>query len=37
MTGTPSGVGAETGEKLSPGDEVVVDIEGLGRLVTPIT
>ena len=30
-TGTPPGVGP-----LSPGDEVVVDIEGVGRLVNPV-
>ncbi|WP_020040629.1 fumarylacetoacetate hydrolase family protein [Salipiger mucosus] len=31
MTGTPAGVG-----KLEPGDDCTVEIEGLGRMVTPI-
>jgi 2-keto-4-pentenoate hydratase/2-oxohepta-3-ene-1,7-dioic acid hydratase in catechol pathway len=31
LTGTPSGVGA-----LAPGDEVMVEIDGLGRLVNPV-
>ncbi|HET7011118.1 MAG TPA: fumarylacetoacetate hydrolase family protein [Anaerolineales bacterium] len=31
LTGTPSGVG-----RLGPGDEVTVDIEGLGRLTNPV-
>ncbi len=31
-TGTPAGVGFPKGEFLQPGDEVVVEIEGLGRL-----
>jgi 2-keto-4-pentenoate hydratase/2-oxohepta-3-ene-1,7-dioic acid hydratase in catechol pathway len=31
LTGTPAGVGP-----LSPGDEVTVDIEGLGRLTNPV-
>jgi 2-keto-4-pentenoate hydratase/2-oxohepta-3-ene-1,7-dioic acid hydratase in catechol pathway len=33
MTGTPSGVGAATGEYLKPGDEMSVTIGGLGTLV----
>ncbi|MEV0155820.1 fumarylacetoacetate hydrolase family protein [Micromonospora sp. NPDC050686] len=32
MTGTPAGVGATTGEYLSPGDEMTVHIDGLGSL-----
>ena len=38
-TGTPPGVGmARTPPRyLAPGDEVVVEIEGLGRLRTTIT
>jgi 2-keto-4-pentenoate hydratase/2-oxohepta-3-ene-1,7-dioic acid hydratase in catechol pathway len=35
-TGTPAGVGAPRGLQLAPGDEVVVEIEGLGRLVNPV-
>jgi len=31
-TGTPAGVGMPKGESLKAGDEVVVEIEGLGRL-----
>jgi 2-keto-4-pentenoate hydratase/2-oxohepta-3-ene-1,7-dioic acid hydratase in catechol pathway len=31
LTGTPAGVGP-----LAPGDEVTVDIEGLGRLTNPV-
>jgi 2-keto-4-pentenoate hydratase/2-oxohepta-3-ene-1,7-dioic acid hydratase in catechol pathway len=31
LTGTPAGVGG-----LQPGDEVVVEIEGIGRLVNPV-
>lgn len=31
-TGTPAGVGMPKGEFLKPGDEVVVEIEGLGQL-----
>lgn len=34
-TGTPSGVGAASGEFLHPGDIVTVEIEGLGRLSNP--
>ncbi|WP_313802308.1 fumarylacetoacetate hydrolase family protein [Sphingobium sp.] len=37
VTGTPSGVGMVTGEFLKPGDEVEVEIEGIGRVRTPIT
>lgn len=36
LTGTPAGVGAETGERLARGDVVRVEIEGIGRLVTRI-
>jgi 2-keto-4-pentenoate hydratase/2-oxohepta-3-ene-1,7-dioic acid hydratase in catechol pathway len=32
LTGTPSGVGIARGEKLEPGDVIVTEIEGLGRL-----
>jgi 2-keto-4-pentenoate hydratase/2-oxohepta-3-ene-1,7-dioic acid hydratase in catechol pathway len=32
MTGTPAGVGAETGEFLSPGQQVRMWIEGIGEL-----
>ena len=35
-TGTPSGVGAATGEFLKPGDVVEVEVEGLGRLVNQV-
>jgi 2,4-diketo-3-deoxy-L-fuconate hydrolase len=35
-TGTPAGVGAPRGQQLAPGDEVVVEIAGLGRLVNPV-
>lgn len=35
-TGTPPGVGAATGEFLAPGDEVAIEIPGLGRLVNPV-
>ena len=31
-TGTPHGVG-----KISSGDEVAVEIEGIGRLINPVT
>ena len=37
FTGTPGGVGSETGRFLKPGDEVVVSVEGIGKVVTPIT
>jgi 2-keto-4-pentenoate hydratase/2-oxohepta-3-ene-1,7-dioic acid hydratase in catechol pathway len=36
LTGTPAGVGAETGESLRKGDTVRVEIEGIGTLVTDI-
>lgn len=36
LTGTPSGVGAETGEFLKRGDTVKITIEKIGDLVTPI-
>jgi 2-keto-4-pentenoate hydratase/2-oxohepta-3-ene-1,7-dioic acid hydratase in catechol pathway len=38
-TGTPSGVGyaMDPPQYLTPGDEVVCEISGIGRLVTPIT
>jgi 2-keto-4-pentenoate hydratase/2-oxohepta-3-ene-1,7-dioic acid hydratase in catechol pathway len=36
LTGTPSGVGAESGEFLKRGDEVKVTIEKIGDLVTKI-
>ena len=36
LTGTPGGVGAETGDFLKPGDLVEVSIEGIGAVVTPI-
>jgi 2-keto-4-pentenoate hydratase/2-oxohepta-3-ene-1,7-dioic acid hydratase in catechol pathway len=36
MTGTPAGVGIETGEFLAPGDVVTIGIEGLGNLTTAI-
>ena len=36
LTGTPMGVGAETGEFLKPGDVMRVEIEGLGALTTTI-
>jgi 2-keto-4-pentenoate hydratase/2-oxohepta-3-ene-1,7-dioic acid hydratase in catechol pathway len=35
-TGSPAGVGAPRGEFLQPGDEVVVEIDGLGRLRNPV-
>jgi len=35
-TGTPSGVGAATGEFLKPGDLVEVEVKGLGRLINPV-
>lgn len=35
-TGTPSGVGNATGRYLQPGTTMVAEIEGIGRLVTPI-
>ena len=36
LTGTPMGVGAETGEWLDNGDTIRTEIEGLGRLTTTI-
>lgn len=36
LTGTPAGVGAETGERLEKGDTVRVEIESIGALVTHI-
>lgn len=36
LTGTPAGVGLPRGEFLAPGDEVVVEIERVGRLVNPV-
>lgn len=36
LTGTPSGVGAESGEFLKRGDEVKITIEKIGDLVTKI-
>ncbi len=36
LTGTPMGVGAETGERLGSGDVIDVEVAGLGRLTTTI-
>lgn len=36
-TGSPAGVGAPRGEFLQNGDEVVVEIDGLGTLRNPVT
>lgn len=36
MTGTPGGVGAETGRFLKPGDVVEVSVEGIGSVTTPV-
>jgi 2-keto-4-pentenoate hydratase/2-oxohepta-3-ene-1,7-dioic acid hydratase in catechol pathway len=36
MTGTPAGVGAESGEFLKPGDRVAVSVGNLGNVVTSI-
>jgi 2-keto-4-pentenoate hydratase/2-oxohepta-3-ene-1,7-dioic acid hydratase in catechol pathway len=36
LTGTPAGVGAETGERLYSGDVVRITIDGLGDLITTI-
>jgi 2-keto-4-pentenoate hydratase/2-oxohepta-3-ene-1,7-dioic acid hydratase in catechol pathway len=36
LTGTPSGVGAATGEYLKSGDEMAVTIGQLGTLITPV-
>jgi acylpyruvate hydrolase len=37
-TGTPSGVGAfrETPLYLSPGDEIEIEVEGIGVLTNPV-
>ncbi len=35
-TGTPSGTGAERGEFVGAGDVVEIEIDGIGRLTTPI-
>jgi 2-keto-4-pentenoate hydratase/2-oxohepta-3-ene-1,7-dioic acid hydratase in catechol pathway len=35
-TGTPAGVGVARGEQLAAGDEVRIEIEGLGALVNPV-
>lgn len=35
-TGTPAGVGVPRGEFLSPGDELVVEIDGVGVLRNPV-
>ena len=35
-TGSPAGVGAPRGEFLQPGDDVVIEIEELGRLRNPV-
>jgi 2-keto-4-pentenoate hydratase/2-oxohepta-3-ene-1,7-dioic acid hydratase in catechol pathway len=35
-TGTPAGVGAPRGDFLQPGDEVVVEIDQVGRLRNPV-
>lgn len=35
-TGTPSGVGSTTGVYLKPGDLVIAEIEGIGRLENPV-
>lgn len=36
LTGTPSGVGATTGTYLQDGDVMEAEVEGLGKLVTPV-
>lgn len=36
LTGTPSGVGVTTGTYLKDGDVMVAEVEGLGKLVTPV-
>jgi 2-keto-4-pentenoate hydratase/2-oxohepta-3-ene-1,7-dioic acid hydratase in catechol pathway len=36
LTGTPAGVGAESGERLKHGDRVRIEIEKIGELVTDI-
>jgi 2,4-diketo-3-deoxy-L-fuconate hydrolase len=35
-TGTPAGTGSATGRYLTAGDEVVIEIGGLGRLANPV-
>ena len=35
-TGTPAGVGMAKGRFLAPGDEMVCEIEGIGRLANPV-
>ncbi|MDR7452967.1 MAG: fumarylacetoacetate hydrolase family protein [Armatimonadota bacterium] len=35
-TGTPAGVGMARGESLRPGDVVVTEVEGIGRLTNPV-
>jgi 2-keto-4-pentenoate hydratase/2-oxohepta-3-ene-1,7-dioic acid hydratase in catechol pathway len=35
-TGTPAGVGVARGEQLADGDEVAIEIAGIGRLVNPV-
>ena len=35
-TGTPPGVALATGKWLSPGDEVTIEIEGIGSLTNPV-
>jgi 2,4-didehydro-3-deoxy-L-rhamnonate hydrolase len=35
-TGTPAGVGMGKGRFLAPGDEMVCEIEGIGRLANPV-
>ena len=35
-TGTPSGVGAPYGGRLKPGDQVTIELSGIGRLVNPV-
>lgn len=36
LTGTPSGVGATTSTWLADGDEMVAEVHGLGKLITPV-
>lgn len=36
LTGTPSGVGLASGRLLRPGDSMVVEISGLGRLINQV-
>ena len=36
LTGTPAGVGAETGDRLAKGDRVRIEIERIGELTTYI-